>query len=407
MNQYHMRIIDILSFSWNALSRHRLRTALMLAAMTIGVAAIIILTALGDGARRYVINEFASLGTNLVIILPGKSETKGGNPSIFVSETPRDLTLDDAKSLLRIPGVKRVAPIVVGSATVSLQNTDRESPILGSNHSLLQVRHWQLAAGRFLPKADYDQAIPVCVIGATIKHELFGATNPIGKWLRIGDRRLRVIGILASEGRSIGIDVQDLVITPVATAQAIFNSPSLFRILVEASSRNVIDYVIKQSTNVIKQRHQGEEDVTVITQDAVLNTFDKILSALTYTVAGIAAISLAVAGILIMNIMLISVAQRTAEIGLLKALGASKLKIILLFLTEATLLAGLGASLGLVLGELANGLIRTIYPTFPASAPLWAAIGAASTAILTGLIFGAMPARRAASLNPIEALARK
>lgn len=402
-----MRVFDVLFYTWSALSRHRLRTILMLIAMMIGVAAIVVLTALGEGARRYVINEFATLGTNLVIVIPGKSETKGNTPSVFIGETPRDLTSDDASALLRIPGVQRVAPMVIGSATVSWRGVERESPILGSSHSLLQVRHWKISSGHFLPHTDFDQASPVCVIGNTIKRELFGTTNPVGQWLRIGDRRFRVIGILASEGRSIGLDVQDLVITPVASAQAIFNAPSLFRILVEAKSRDVIPFVIRQVTNIIKERHQGEEDVTIITQDAILSTFDKILSALTYAVAGIAAISLAVAGILIMNIMLISVSQRTAEIGLLKALGATEQKIVVLFLAEATMLASLGAILGLVLGEVANMIIRYIYPTFPAGAPLWAAIGAASIAMLTGLIFGAMPAKRAAQLNPIAALAHK
>ncbi|WP_455222175.1 ABC transporter permease [Kaarinaea lacus] len=402
-----MRILDILYYTWNALSRHWLRTILMLIAMMIGVAAIVVLTALGEGARRYVINEFASLGTNLVIVIPGKSETKGNTPSVFIGETPRDLTNDDATALLRIPGVKRIAPMVIGSATVSWRGIERESPVLGSSHSLLAVRHWQMASGHFLPEVDFDQATPVCVIGNTIQSELFGTTNPVGQWLRIGDRRFRVVGILASEGRSIGLDVQDLVITPVASAQAIFNTPSLFRILVEAKTRDVIPFVIRQVTNIIKERHQGEEDVTIITQDAILSTFDRILSALTYAVAGIAAISLAVAGILIMNIMLISVAQRTAEIGLLKALGASQRKIIVLFLAEATMLASLGAIFGLVLGEIANMIIRYIYPAFPAGAPLWASIGAASIAMLTGLIFGAMPAKRAAQLNPIEALAHK
>ncbi|MCI0504948.1 MAG: ABC transporter permease [Gammaproteobacteria bacterium] len=402
-----MRIFDVLYYTWNALSRHRLRTILMLVAMMIGVAAIIVLTALGEGARRYVINEFASLGTNLIIVIPGKSETKGGSPSVFIGETPRDLTNDDAVTLLRIPGVRRIAPLVVGSVTVSWQGVERESPILGSSSSLLPLRHWKMASGQFLPDTDFDQAPPVCVIGSTIKRELFGTTNPVGQWLRIGDRRFRVIGILASEGRSIGMDVQDLVITPVAAAQSIFNTPSLFRILVEAKTRDVIPFVINDITDILKRRHQGEEDVTIITQDAILATFDKILSALTYAVAGIAAISLAVAGILIMNIMLVSISQRTAEIGLLKALGASQHKIIVLFLTEATMLASLGAVTGVLLGFIANAIIRHIYPAFPAGAPLWAAIGAAGIAMLTGLIFGAMPARRAAQLNPIEALAHK
>ena len=402
-----MRAIDVINYTWNALTRHRWRTILMLIAMTIGVASILVLTALGEGARRYVINEFATLGTNLIIVLPGKSETKGNNPSIFIGETPRDLTNDDAHSLLRISGVKRIAPIVVGSATVSWQGVERESPILGSTHALMDVRHWKLASGRFLPVADYNRALSVCVIGSTIKKELFGGQNPIGKWLRIGDRRFRVIGILASEGRSIGLDVQDLVITPVASAQAIFNRASLFRILVEAKSRSVIPYVIDKTIATIKERHQGEEDITVITQDAVLSTFDRILSALTYTVAGIAAISLAVAGILIMNIMLISVSQRTAEIGLLKALGATHHKIVVLFLSEATMLAGLGAAFGLLLGRLATIIIQHVYPAFPAGAPLWAILGATIISVGTGLIFGAMPARRAAQLNPIEALAHK
>jgi len=402
-----MRAIDVIYYTWNALARHRWRTVLMLVAMTIGVASILVLTALGEGARRYVINEFASLGTNLIIVLPGKSETKGNNPSIFIGETPRDLTSDDAHALLKISGVTRVAPIVVGSATVSWQGVERESPILGSTHSLMEVRHWKLASGHFLPQAEYDRALSVCVIGATVKKELFGGQNPIGKWLRISDRRFRVIGILASEGRSIGLDVQDLVITPVASAQAIFNRESLFRILVEANSRSVIPYVIDKTIEIIKERHQGEEDVTVITQDAVLNTFDKILSALTYTVAGIAAISLAVAGILIMNIMLISVSQRTAEIGLLKALGATHKIIVVLFLAEATMLAGMGAAFGLLLGRLVTIVIQHIYPTFPAGAPAWAILGATIVSVGTGLIFGAMPARRAAQLNPIEALAHK
>ncbi|MGD8559461.1 MAG: ABC transporter permease [Gammaproteobacteria bacterium] len=402
-----MRLLDILHYTWSALSRHHLRTLLMLLAMMIGVAAIVVLTALGEGARRYVINQFASLGTNLVIVIPGKTETKGGAPTMFIGDTPRDLTTDDADALRRIAGVKRIAPVIVGSATVSWQGVERDSPIMGSSYELLDIRHWKLSTGRFLPKSDYDLASPVCVIGITIKKELFGATNPIGKWLRIGDRRFRVLGIMASEGRSIGIDVQDLVIVPVASAQALFNKASLFRILLEANTRNEIPYVIDRITGIIKQRHQGEEDVTVITQDAVLSTFDRILSALTYTVAGIAAISLAVAGILIMNIMLISVSQRTAEIGLLKALGASRHKIIVLFLAEATMLASLGALLGLGLGELANATIRHLYPAFPAGVPLWAAVGAAGVAILTGLTFGAMPARRAAQLNPIDALAHK
>ncbi|NOZ54031.1 MAG: FtsX-like permease family protein [Gammaproteobacteria bacterium] len=402
-----MRFSDIIRYTWHALSRHRLRTTLMLIAMMIGVAAIIVLTSLGEGARRYVLNEFSSLGTNLIIVIPGKTETTGGVPPMFVGETPRDLTTADANALNRISSVKRVAPVVVGSAAISWDGRERETAIFGSSHSLLKLRHWTLSMGTFLPDTDYDRASAVCIIGATIQRELFGTSNPIGKWLRIGEHRFRVIGVLASKGRSIGIDVQEIAIIPVASAQSLFNTPSLFRILVETSSRDTIHYVQTQITRIIAARHQGEEDVTIITQDAVLSTFDKILSALTYTVAGIAAISLVVAGILIMNIMLISVSQRTAEIGLLKALGATQHKITLLFLSEAMMLSVLGAILGLATGALANVVLTNIYPDFPVTAPLWSLIGAVTVAVLTGLVFGAMPAKRAAQLNPIEALAHK
>lgn len=402
-----MRITDNLAYAISALSRHRIRTALILIAMTIGVASIVILTSLGEGAQRYVRGEFASLGTNLVIVLPGRTETAGAGPTMFIGETPRDLTLEDTQALKYNFNVRRVAPIVVGQAAVSYADKEREVPILGSTTELLKIRHWQLSQGKFLPKGDIDRASPVCVIGAKVKRELFGTENALGEWVRVGDRRFRVIGVLASEGRSIGLDVQELAIIPAASAQMLFNTPSVFRILIEAKTRESIPAVITWTEQTIATRHQGEKDVTVITQDAVLATFDKILRALTLTVGGIAAISLVVAGILIMNVMLVSVSQRTSEIGLLKALGSPKRQITLLFLTEAFLLSSIGAVVGVAFGEMASWLIGRIYPEFPVGAPLWAEISSFAVAIGTGLLFAALPARRAARLDPVEALAHK
>ena len=240
-----------------------------------------------------------------------------------------------------------------------------------------------------------------------MRDELFGAQRAIGEWLRIGDRRFRVIGVLESEGRSIGVDVQDVVIIPVASAQQLFNTASLFRLLVEASSREAIEPAKQFVIDTLQQRHQGEKDVTVITQDAVLDTFDRILGALTYAVGGIASISLAVAGILIMNVMLVAVTQRTAEIGLLKALGAAPGQIVTLFLTEALILATLGALAGLVLGQAGSLAIRHAFPTLPAHPPAWASAAALGVAVFTGLLFSVMPARRAARLDPVRALSRR
>jgi putative ABC transport system permease protein len=243
------------------------------------------------------------------------------------------------------------------------------------------------------------------VIGSKVAAELFPGRAAVGASVRIGDRRFRVIGVLGDAGRAIGFDLQELVIIPVSSAQQIFNTESLFRILIQASDDEAIPRVRLAALEAIKARHQGEEDVTVITQDAVLATFNRIFTALTLTLAGIASISLAVAGILIMNVMLVAVSQRTAEVGLLKALGARGRQITALFLTEAVLLSIAGALAGLAVGYAANALIGRLYPALPVGAPAWAVVLAVVIAVLSGVVFGLMPARRAARLDPVVALA--
>ena len=398
---------DIASFSWKALTGYPARTILMLIAMAIGVGSVVILTALGEGARGYVTGEFASLGTNLVIVFPGRSETAGVNPGAMFGETPRDLTLDDAQALTRSTLVRRIAPLNVGSVTVSRGARSRDVVMLGSNHELLKIRHWEVAQGKFLPQTDLDRAMPVTVLGSKIRDELFGAERALGEWVRIADRRFRVIGIMGSEGRSIGVDVEETIIIPVASAQQLLNTQSLFRILVEARSREAIKPVQDFVEATIQERHQGERDVTVVTQDAVLSTFDDILGALTLAVSGIAAISLAVAGILIMNVMLVAVSERTAEIGLLKAIGATPRQIIILILAEASLLSLLGALFGLLLGQLGAWGIRAAFPILPAYAPLWVILLVLAVALGTGILFSLLPARNASRLDAVLALSRR
>jgi putative ABC transport system permease protein len=402
-----MKNRDATRFAFDSLRGARTRTLLMLLAMSIGVASVLVLTSLGEAARRYVTGEFSTLGTNLIIVLPGKSETSGGGPANLMGETTRNLTLNDALAVSRSALIRHMAPIVIGSAPVSVKSLQRDVMVVGTSSSLLDVRQYKLGKGHFLPKTDLDQATFVTVLGSELKQELFGAKNALGEWVRIGDRRFRVIGIMAAQGRSFDIDVENVAFVPVAAAQMLFNTESLFRILLDTRSREVIPRAIEHITRTLRERHQGEEDVTIITQDAVVSTFDKILKALTFAVAGIAAISLAVAGILIMNVMLVAVSQRTTEIGLLKALGAPKKQIIQLIMTEAALLSILGAGLGLVIGEAGSQLIGTFYPALPMGTPWWAFVAAIGVALGTGLLFSLLPARRAAELDPVQALARR
>lgn len=402
-----MRAIDTTAFAGNALRRYPLRTGMMLLAIAIGVAAVVVLTGVGEAARRYVTAQFAALGTNMLIVLPGKTDTAGaGLAGMLVGETARDLTLEDAQAIARIPRIDRIAPIVVGAGTVSSGPRQRDITVLGANDALFDIQRWTMASGRFLPSTDLDLASPVCVVGNRIAREVLG-TRSVGSWLRIGDYRCRVLGVLAQAGLTGAFDTDETVIMPVASAQQLFDANGVFRIIAEARARADMEQARSDIIAVIKARHQGVEDVTVISQDAVLATFDSIFGVITIALGGIAAISLLVAGILIMNIMLVAVSQRTSEVGLLKAIGGTRSQITWIFLTEAACLAALGALGGLAFGYAAAFVMHAFYPILDFTAPLWASLAAVAIAMTCGIVFGLLPARRAARLDPVLALMRQ
>ena len=377
----------------------------MLLAMAIGVSSVLLLTAVGEGTRRYVNNQFMNLGSHLLIVMPGKLETTGGQPPIL-SATEVGLTIDDAIALTRSHSIRRVAPLALGSAPISYDQRERTVNVIGSTASLYEVRKLKMSAGRFLPGGDPTRGAAIAVIGDTLKTELFGSSTALGQRIRIDGQKFRVIGVLEAAGAAgVGMDLRDTAVIPVATAQSLFDSPSLFRVMVEADGHNAIPRAEKAIIDILRVRHNGEEDVTVITQDAMLATFNTILGSLTYAVGGIAAISLAVAGILIMNVMLVAVSQRKAEIGLLKAIGSPGSQILRLFLAEATMLALLGTFAGLVLGFSGVWGLAIALPDFPIGVPYWAPIAATGTSLATGVVFCLLPARRAARLDPVLALA--
>lgn len=395
---------DWFGFAAGGLRGHPLRSSLSVLGVAIGVASVILLTSLGEGARQYITGEFATLGSNLLIIVPGKTETKGLAP--LVSTAPHDLTRADAEALLtRVRTLRRVVPLAVGTARVTAADRSREATIVGATHDLLEVRHLKMASGRFLPPDAPDAA--VCVLGARMQRELFPGRNPLGQLVRVGEWRFRVIGVIAPRGTSLGMDLDEVVEIPVGTSLRLFNRTSLFRILAEAHSHEDLAKAESAILEVLKQRHGGVEDVTVLTQDSVLATFSQILAVLTAALAGIAAISLGVAGLGIMNVLWVSVSERTREIGLWKALGATHLQVIAVFLIEAALLSTTGGLLGLVAGLGAGDLLGQWYPEFPIQAPDGAIPAALVVSCGVGLVFGILPARGASRLDPVSALMQR
>jgi putative ABC transport system permease protein len=397
--------VDLLGFAIGALRGHRLRTVLSVAGVAVGTAAVIALTALGEGARRYIVGEFASLGSNLVIVLPGKVETTGGPPFGGVTH---DLTIDDFMAIARLPRVRQAAPIAVANETVRYGDRARAVPVLGTTGEFIAVRHFEMASGRFLPVGDPTKGGSEIVIGQTIAYELFRGENPLGAVLRVGPWRFRVVGVLAPRGRTAGVafDVNDVVFIPVATAMRMFNRTSLFRILAECRVYEEMALLRSDVLTLMSARHRAE-DITVFTQDALLASFSAILRALTLALTGIASISLAVAGVGIMNVMLVSVTERRAEIGVLKAIGAANRQVLTAFLVEAALLAGLGGLVGVGVGAAAVRAFIAVYPSFPATPPVWAVVAALAVSLLVGVAFGVWPARRATRLDPVVALARR
>ncbi|HSF18317.1 MAG TPA: ABC transporter permease [Vicinamibacteria bacterium] len=400
-----MMPLELLRFAWRALWGHRLRSGLSLLGMAVGVGAVVLLTALGEGAREYVSGQFTSLGTNILIIVPGKTETTGVMPGM--GGAPNDLTLDDFEALLkRLRQIDRGAPVAMATGTITHRERRRQVAVVGTTPEFLEIRKLSLGRGQFLPDSDLKRGGAVAVIGERVARELFPGESPLGKVIRIDDWRMRVVGVLASRGTQLGLDVDDIVVIPVATAMRIFNRASLFRILLESRTHTGLAATAERVTAILAERH-GEEDVTVISQDSVVSTLSDILDTLTLVLVAIASISLSVAGIGIMNVMLVSVSERRSEVGLLKAVGVSRSQIVAAFMTEAALLSIAGAFLGVGTGWLAVGVVVGLYPALPAHPPAWAVAAAMGVALLVGIAFGVMPARRASKLDPILALARR
>ncbi|MFP6659937.1 MAG: ABC transporter permease [Myxococcota bacterium] len=397
-----MEVSGYLELGIGAVRGHRLRSMLSVLGIAIGIASIILLTSIGEGTRRYLLAQFSQFGTNILAINPGKIDTHG-MPGIFGGTTHK-LSLADAEALRRVRGVESVVPIAMGQARVSGNGRGRSVLVYGTTSDIAGVMKLETGQGSFLPEGDPRRGSLVAVLGPKLKTELFGDENALGRFVRVAETRLRVIGVVSPKGRMLGMDLDDSAYVPVATAMRMFNMDELQEVDVSFAHPDLSEGVAERVRKLLIDRHGGKEDFTLYTMSEMLRVFDRVMNAITAGMGAVAAISLLVGAIGVFTMMWISVGERVGEIGLLRAIGATTREVHGLFLFEAVLLTLVGGALG-VIGGLAISLgLRLVVPGLPLYTPVEYIGAAFAVSALTGIIAGVLPARRAAQLHPVEAL---
>lgn len=395
-----MRSADYLRLTLRTLKASRMRSGLTVLGIAIGICAVVLLTTLGEGLRLYVLENFSQFGSRIIAINPGKSQT-GGTGGLLASTRP--LLVSDADSLRSLPYVEYVVPVVQGSGAIEFGRRVRYTDIIGTGSEMASAWRFEVARGRFLPDSRGGYPQPWAVLGHKVKQELFGEQTALGQFIRVGGERYRVVGIMAAKGQMLGFDLDDIVYIPVERALSLFNRTGLMEIDVTYRPGISADAMAQQVSQRLIARHGGE-DFSLITQDEMLKSLDRILAVLTLAIGGLGGISLVVGAIGIITIMVTSVQERRAEIGLMRALGATQRQIMWLFLGEATLLALVGGVVGILVSGLALGGMALSLPTLPIQLDPFYLLLALMLSALVGLVSGVLPARRAARLNPVLAL---
>jgi putative ABC transport system permease protein len=396
-----MLLKDSVKLSLAALFSQRMRSFLTTLGITVGIASVVLLTSLGEGVHRFVLSEFTQFGTNLIGVTPGKATTAGMSGGIISNVRP--LSMDDAAALKRLPNIIAVAPVVQGNASVEFGKRSRRTYIFGVGPQAPKVWQIRVAKGRFFTADDPSASRAFAVLGSKVKDELFVGENPLGRRIRIGGERYRVIGVMESKGQLLGFDLDDAVYIPTSRALAIFNRDSLMEIDLLYATGSSADQVAKKIKKLLMARH-GAEDFTIITQEQMLEVLGSVLDILTLAVGAVGGISLLVGGVGILTIMTIAVNERTAEIGLLRAIGAGRRHILFLFIGEAVVLSSIGGLAGLIIGAGGAWFLGVAVPALPTHTPWSYVVLAEILAASIGLLAGVLPAYRAANLDPIEAL---
>lgn len=397
-----MLLQDAVWLALRAVTAQRLRSFLTLLGIAVGIAAVILLTSIGEGIHRFVLAEFTQFGTNIASISPGKVKTSGPAPT-GIPTSVRPLSLDDARALVNLPHVTAMTATVWGNTEVGANGRLRRTTVNGVGADMIKVYNIKVKTGQFLPPESLENARAFVVLGAKLKDELFGSVNPLGARVRVGNLQFRVIGVLEAKGQFLGVDLDDAAYVPTSRALELFNLDGVMKIDLAYAEGLPAAKVVEAIKTTLMARH-GREDFTITTQEDMLRTLSNILDILTMAVGALGSISLLVGGVGIVTIMTIAVSERTSEIGLLVALGAQPRTILGLFLGEAVALSALGGVMGLLLGLGLAQLIHLAVPALPVHTPIVFVILAEVVAVVIGLLAGVLPATRAAHLDPVEAL---
>lgn len=402
-----MNPVELLRVALQALRANKARGFLTMLGVIIGVAAVILLVSIGSGLRSFITQRLEELGSNLILVLPGKidldkiSPAGGGGAAARASFMTSKLKREDAAKFSReIPQIKNAVAVIMASGTIKFKGKEAISEVIGTTENYNQVRNFSLAEGEFFSKTDVSSGRKVAVLGHKVAEDLFGELDPIGRRIKIEDTRYAVIGVLEEKGAYGSTIIDERVIVPITCVERQFDKENVNLLYVEATAADEVPKVIPQVEKVLKKR-LDEDDFSVIDQKEILSTVSSILGVLTVALGGIAAISLLVGGIGIMNIMLVSVTERTREIGLRKALGATPRVIMLQFLIEAVCLSVGGGLIGILLGATGSLALNRFMPT---SVTPWSVVVAFLVSSTIGVVFGVGPATKAARLNPIDAL---
>ena len=399
-----MQARAIVRMSWESLWAQKLRTLLTILGMVIGVGAVVLLVSLGEGAKRYVLKEFEGLGTNLIVVQPGKSDKKThmGPP---VGAAQRKMTVLDVSAIEReARNIEAVSGLVLGTVSARYDESLSNITIFGTNEQFPEILSIAIGQGGYFTREENDYRRRVIVIGRNIARELFGDENPLGKRIKLNESEFRIVGVLAPMGDKLGLSFDELAFIPTTAALKLFNEDKLFGIRAKASSRVSMDDAVEEIREILRARRDGEEDFTILTQLSMMESLNTILSMLTYVLAAIAAISLVVGGIGIMNITWVSVVERTQEIGIRRAVGATRRDILQQFLAEALGLSVLGGLLGVGGALCLTHILHAFFPLFDMRSPWWILLPAFAMSLLVGIVFGVGPAWRASKIETLDAL---